>query len=556
MLNELVVEHLGPIEGAEIALERGSSALTGETGAGKTLLVTAVALLLGGRADRSVVREGSEAARIEGRFVLLPEHAAAQLLVRRELVDTADEIEVVISRTVTATGSKARINGRLVSAATLGEIGGLLVEIIGQHEHHELAKPRFQRDLLDRFAGAVDLADRVAESNRILVRAKNRLDELRSGERERARQLDVLRFEVSEIEAAEIRDGEGAELGAEADRLDHAATIAAAVGAAVERLRGDGGAEEEVSQARTELGSAAAHDPAVADLAARVEALQYELTDIASELSRVVPEPDPGRLESVRERLALIAGLRRKYGDTEAEILEYLDKARARAAELERDTNDVTALEAEVTSARDAALTTAADLSKKRKSAAPKLVKEVEQLLAELAMPDATVEVALGSADLYEGGLETVQLLIATGPGETPKPITKIASGGELSRIGLALHLLTSEHVDRSFIFDEVDAGVGGEAARAVGEAIARLARSGPPQVLVVTHLPQVAAFADRQFRVRRVDGARRTVAVEAVEDTERVEELSRMLAGLPESSRAREHAQELLELAGTKAKT
>jgi DNA repair protein RecN (Recombination protein N) len=286
-------------------------------------------------------------------------------------------------------------------------------------------------------------------------------------------------------------------------------------------------------------------------LVARLEAAEYELSDVASELARLVPDPDPAALESVRDRLGLLARLRRKFGDTEGDVLAYLEKASARARALENDTQDITTLEAEVADIENTARERASELSKARASAAPKLATEAEGLLGELAMPGVAFEVTLVPADLYEGGLENVQFLIATGSGEKPKPVSKIASGGELSRIGLTLHLLTSGSAAPTLIFDEIDAGVGGAAARAVGAALARLSRSGDAQVLVVTHLPQVAAFADRQFRVTRVEGERRGVVVEAVEGDDRIEELSRMLAGLPESERAREHAQELLEMAG-----
>jgi DNA repair protein RecN (Recombination protein N) len=281
-----------------------------------------------------------------------------------------------------------------------------------------------------------------------------------------------------------------------------------------------------------------------------VEAVGYEISDIAGELAKVSPEADPGALEGIRDRLGLLARLRRKYGDTEGEVLDYLATATQRAATLDDDTRGIGTLEAEVADLKNVALSKAAELSARRSSAAARLAGEAEMLLGELAMPGAKLEIGLTETDLYEGGLESVQLLIATGSGEKPKPLSKIASGGELSRIGLALHLLTSTTDAPTMIFDEIDAGVGGEAARAVGAALARLARTTAAQVLVVTHLPQVAAFADWQFRVRRVDGDRRGVSVEAVAGDERVEELSRMLAGLPESERAREHAQELLELA------
>ncbi len=256
-------------------------------------------------------------------------------------------------------------------------------------------------------------------------------------------------------------------------------------------------------------------------------------------------------MDAVRGRLAEISRLRRKYGEDEQAVVDYLERSRARADELETKTGSVGELGARATALRATASAKAQELTVVRKEAATKLKGEVEALLHDLAMPGATFEVTVERTDLYEGGNDAVVFEVATGPGEKPRPMTKVASGGELSRIALALHLLARSGPTATMIFDEVDAGVGGTAARSVGEALARLGRGGS-QVLVVTHLPQVAAFADSHYRVRRHDGAQRDVTVERVEGRDRVEELSRMLAGLPESDRAREHAQELLDLAAT----
>ena len=553
MLSELVVENLGPIASAEIVLQAGSSALTGETGAGKTLLVTAVTLLAGGRADRGIVRDGATEARVEGRFVVPGDHPAVALLEARELVDApGEDVEVVVTRTVSATSSRARINGRLVPIAALSEIGPALVEIAGQHEHHRLASPRAQRETLDVFSGpeCASLAAEVAARVRELARTERALEELRAGERERARELDILRFEIAEIEAAGIRIGETAELSSEAMRLENAEALGGGLLSAVEELSGEGGADERLSRALRGLEAVAEKDGSLRPFIDRLANASEEMRDVAAELSTRVQEPDPAALESLRDRLGEIARLRRKFGDDEAQIIDYLERSKARAEELGEQTGSIDELERKAATLRAAATKDATTLSALRKKGAAKLQKRVEALLADLAMPGARFLVAIEDTDLYEGGLDAVTFEVATGPGEKPRPITKVASGGELSRIALALHLLARSPVAQTMIFDEVDAGVGGAAARAVGESLAKLGRDGS-QVLVVTHLPQVAAFADSHYRVQRRDAGRRDVVIEHVQADRRVEELSRMLAGLPESERAREHAQELLDLAG-----
>lgn len=552
MLSELVVENLGPIAGADIVLRPGSSALTGETGAGKTLLVTAVTLLAGGRADRGIVRDDAAEARVEGRFVIPARHPAVSLLESRDLLEEArDPVEVVITRTISASGSRARVNGRLVPVAVLAELGPALVEIAGQHEHHRLSSPRAQREILDVFSGAptVDLASEISSDVRELARLERELDDLRSGERERTRELDVLGFEIDEIEEAGIRVGEFSELTAEATRLEHAEDLSAALLAAVEDVNGDRGAVEHTASAFAHLQRIAEKDPSLAPFIERLAAASEELRDVGLELSGRVQEPDPGALAVIRDRLGELARLLRKYGDDEQQILDYLARSTARAEDLSSQTNSIGDLETAVVRLRSDASEKAAGLSRARKKAAGSLEKEIAALLGELAMPGSRFVVRMEDTELYEGGTDAVVFEVATGPGEKTRPLTKVASGGELSRIALALHLVATGSTAQTMIFDEVDAGVGGAAARAVGEALARLGRDGA-QVLVVTHLPQVAAFADSHYRVQRHDAETRDVTVERVEAADRVEELSRMLAGLPESERAREHAQELLDLA------
>jgi DNA repair protein RecN (Recombination protein N) len=557
MLQDLVVEGLGVIGRAEIAFGPGSTALTGETGAGKTLLVAALGLLTGGRADRGLVRTGAPEARVEGRWTLTRDHPAVAALVEAGVLDEPldDEVEVVLTRSIAADGrgGKARVNTRVVPVATLAEVGRHLVEIAGQHEHQRLSQPGWQRGLLDAFAGpeAVALAETVAAEVRAAGAAARRLAEASENERARERTADLLRYEISEIDAAGLRPGEVEELEAEASRLENAGALAEGIAEAGALLRGEGGATEALSAARRVLERLAVHDPGLGGLAARVESITYEVADAGEEVAARDVAPDPDALDATRSRLQTIRSLARKYGDDEESILEYREGAARRLAELEDADATIARLRDEVDRRRATAAEAATRLGELRRAAAPRLEERVGALLATLAMEGATFGVALRPADLYEGGAETVELLVSANPGEVPRPVSKVASGGELSRISLALHLLTSAGSPTTTVFDEVDAGVGGEAAQSIGRALARLARTTGSQVLVVTHLPQVAAFADHQIVVsKEADTARADAHVAAVAGDARLEEQSRMLAGMRHSARARDHARELLDLA------
>jgi DNA repair protein RecN (Recombination protein N) len=555
MLNELVVEGLGVIDRAELTLERGCCALTGETGAGKTLLVAALSLLLGGRSERAMVREGAGTARVEARFTVPPGHPAAALLAAHGVIEPPHgEAELVIARAVEANGKagKARINGRMVTVGLLEEVGSAFAEIASQHAHRQLASAAAGRRILDSFAGeeAVGLADEVATAVRLAARARRRAEGLEAGARDRARELDRLRYEAAEIEGAAPSAGETERLTADARRLENAEALAVGLGAASSALHGEGGADELISRAAADLKRLAEIDPELAVPARRLEAAGIEVADVAGELAERVAGPDPEALEETRNRLALLARLKRKYGGDEGAVLEYLVRARARAAEIEAMDADIGTAEVEAARLEQEATDLAARLSDLRRAAAPGLERAAEELLAELALPGARVRVAVEPRALYEGGGESVDLLVAANPGETPRPVSKTVSGGELSRISLALHMLTASQAVETMVFDEVDAGIGGESAHSVGRTLARLSETSGAQVLVVTHLPQVAAHAASQYRVvKSVSGNRVTAYVEKVDGDERVAELSRMLAGLPASERAREHAQELLDL-------
>jgi DNA repair protein RecN (Recombination protein N) len=557
MLTELVVEGVGVIERAELGFERGSSALTGETGAGKTLVVAALGLLLGGRADRGLVRAGAERARVEGRFLLPSENPAVRRLGAEGVIESVDHgpVELVVARAVAADGSggRARINGRLVTRGLVAEIAPALVEIAGQHEHQRIGAPGWQRATLERFAGseAIARAKEVAEAVREWRAAERALAALAAAERDRHRELDVLRWQIDEIDKARVVPGEHERLVQEIVRLEQAEAIAEGLAEADRNLRAEQGAAELIASAESALLGVADADRELRPLADRLESARLELEDVAQELRAREVTADPAALGGAHDRIAVLAGLRRKYGDDEAEVVAYLDRARERAAELERAAEDASGLERRRDELGAAAERAAGELSGLRAQAAPRLSAAVEARLADLALEGARFEVHLEATDLGEHGREAVEFRVAANPGEPPQSLKRIASGGELSRISLALHLAARAELAATMVFDEVDAGVGGAAAQAVGRSLAELARSAGAQVVVVTHLPQVAAFADAHYRVlKSEDRGRSTATVARVDGGARIQELSRMMAGLPESERAREHAQELLELA------
>ena len=563
MLRELVVEGLGVIERAETHLDNGSIALTGETGAGKTLVVAALGLLLGGRADRSLIRTGMTEGRVEGLFALRPDHPVVRKLIDHGVLEPSEpqqqEVEILISRSISArsSSSKARINGRLVTATLLGELSGVLVEIAGQHEHQRLGSPAYQRELLDSFAGeeAVTLAERLKGAFREWSDLERRLEDLKAGERTRLRELDALQAEIAQIESVAPKSGEQASLQEEAGRLQFAATIASGIDEALEVLRGDGGIEESIGAVEQIVTGLTEHDHEMSVLARRLEAARYELADVADELRARTVVPDPEALDEVRSRLDALAKLQRRYGDTEEDVLAHLTECHRRVNDIEAASSNADALEAASVAVRSDVEALAQELSRARAAAVPQLQDELRRRMSSLALPDAIFTVALEEHEVRASGREDVTFLLAANPGEEARPLAKVASGGELSRLALALHLAVSGRTAAvpTMIFDEIDAGVGGAAARAVGRALADLARYGNCQVIVVTHLPQVAAFADVHLKVvKSVERGSTRALVSAVEGEERVLELSRMLAGLPGSELAQEHAKELLDLAAS----
>ncbi|MCX4630646.1 DNA repair protein RecN [Streptomyces sp. NBC_01443] len=566
------IRSLGVIDDAVVELSPGFTAVTGETGAGKTMVVTSLGLLLGGRADPALVRIGAKAAVVEGRIVLRPGAPAA---VRAE--EAGAELEdgtLLISRTVSAEGrSRAHVGGRSVPVGLLGELADDLVAVHGQTDQQGLLRPARQRQALDRYAGdavAVPLEKYGAAYRRLRAVAVE-LDEITTRARERAQEADLLRFGLEEIAAVEPLVGEDVELAAEAERLGHAESLASAAQIAHAALAGNVedpegvDANTLVAGAHRALDAVRSHDAALGALAERIGELGILLADVAGELAGYADDldADPLRLAAVEERRAALTQLTRKYGDSIDSVLEWAERGSARLLELDGDDERITELTAERDGLRAELSLLAQALTDARVEAAMRFASAVTEELASLAMPHARVTIDIRQVEDPEGvevdgrpvaygpsGTDEVELLLAPHPGAQPRPIAKGASGGELSRVMLAVEVVFagSDPVP-TYLFDEVDAGVGGKAAVEVGRRLAKLAKSA--QVVVVTHLPQVAAFADRQLLVEKTnDGSVTRSGVKVLEGEDRVRELSRMLAGHEDSVSARAHAEELLAAA------
>jgi DNA repair protein RecN (Recombination protein N) len=565
MLEEVRITGLGVIDDAVLELSPGFTALTGETGAGKTMVVTGLGLLFGGRADPARVRPGADKAIVEGRLRVDPSGRVA-----RQVEDAGgdlDEDAIVLSRSVSAEGrSRAYAGGRSVPVSLLQYLADDLVAVHGQADQQQLLKPGRQRESLDRYAGeplAVVLGDyqRAFNAHRE-VHAE--LSELRSAAAARQAEADALRRGLEEIEKLEPVAGEDDTLRAEEERLANADTLHAAAVAAHEALLGDPGlsavesadAVTLLGRARQSLDGVRAFDTALAALSDRLSEAAYLVSDVATELASYAEsvDSDPARLAMVQERRAALGRLVRAYGGTEgsvAAVIEWGKLSAARLAELDSDDDTIAALAAREEDLAAQVTSLAAQLSALREEAGARFAVDVSAELTALAMPHAAISVVVSSLDSPgPHGADDVEIRLAPHPGAPALPLNKGASGGELSRVMLAIEVVfAGADPVPTFVFDEVDAGVGGKAAVEIGRRLARLARLA--QVIVVTHLPQVAAFADNHLVVAKAsDGRITSSGVLRLSREERVRELSRMLAGLENSEFGQAHAAELLDLA------
>ncbi len=524
MLLELSVQNLGVIESSSLILGPGVTVLTGETGAGKTMVVQAIQLLTGGKADPSMVRNGAEEATIEGRF------------------QTPDGGEVILRRQIPAKGrSREYLDGALAGMPQLTEVGLTLVDLHGQHQHQSLLQQKVQRSALDQY-GKIDLGplnDARFNERRLLAA----IEELGGDARSRAHEIDLLKFQIEELEQAKLDNpAELDELGKLEELLADASAHIEYGSQARESISGDGGLIDSLGKIIASLTDRTPYK----EVTNRLRGVQAEVTDIA-ELARALIdsiEDDPQRLADVRGRRQLLIDLQRKYGDSISDVIDYWSKASERLEKLQSHEANAAELEASLVQAREQVVTSSQAVATARRTAAPSFADEVSRYLPELALENAALSVEVRG----EGPADDVEIMFRANSGSKWHGLSKVASGGELARVMLALRLVLTSGPP-SLVFDEVDAGIGGSAALAVGKALGRL--GGTHQVLVVTHLPQVAAFGDRHLVVdKNDDGSTVVSTVAEVEGDDRVRELARMLAGQPDSASGNEHATELLERA------
>lgn len=585
MLEEIRIRGLGVIEDAGLELDPGFTVVTGETGAGKTMVVSGLSLLLGGRADAGLVRPGVNRAVVEGRIRVDPASRVAKRAA--EAGAELDDDTLIVMRTVSRDGrSRAYAGGTGVPAGLLAELAEELVAIHGQSDQIRLLRPARQREILDRYAGPAVGEPLAAYRERYarLGQVDAELTDLVARARERAQEADLLRFGLNEVTAADPQPGEDDALAAEEARLAHADALRGAAEEAHAALVGsdDPAAEPidalaQVARARKVLDAAGVHDPELAGVSERLAEAAAILADAGADLASyaVNVDTDPARLRVVGERRAVLSNLTRKYGDTIDDVLAWAKQAAERLATLDGSDDRIAALRAERERLLGDLAELAGRISAARADAAARLGREVTAELAALAMPHAVLTAAVtqteqradastsstdvGATGLQVGGrslafgpygVDEVEWLLSPHPGAPARPIHRGASGGELSRVMLAVEVaFAGSDGIPTFVFDEVDAGVGGRAAVEIGRRLAQLARSA--QVVVVTHLPQVAAFADRHYVVRKSsDGSVTRSGLVRLDDAGRVEELARMLAGLDDSASARAHAEELLATA------
>jgi DNA repair protein RecN (Recombination protein N) len=563
MLRELAVQNLALIEDVRVELHPGFCAWTGETGAGKSLLLGALGLLLGERGSAELIRTGAEELRVTGRFELTRpgQRDAAQEILQTSL----GEDDLILTRRLSRSGrSSALVNDLPVAVATLRRIGEMLVDIHGQRENYSLLQPAYQLELLDAFGRLTDLGRKYAACADRVRELRRTYRELTDARQTRQRELSLVRFEREDLDNARLSPGELPKLLKERETLVHAQSLAQFTGTVAARLSDDDGAVVEVlGRLVKEANRWAALDPKLQDVATRLEALRPEVEDLAEtcrDLSERF-EADPDRLEEVEQRIGFLKKLQARYGKTPDELIAYRATLDAREAELQKQEDDLSSLADELASAFAQLKEAAAVLSKHRARVARKLAADAQKHLTDLGMPKAKLDAVLEqvaldsdplSGDVPAAGIDQMELMLTANPGEPARPLRKVASGGELSRTMLALKTVLAAHdpVRTLVVFDEIDANVGGRLGDVLGEKLAALGRSH--QVICVTHLPQVASYAAYQWTIRKTSTAKRTATTITPLRTadERVEELALMLRGESRSETTRKEAAEMLRSA------
>jgi len=550
MLRELRLKNFAVVESVTVSFASGLNVLTGETGAGKSILIDAIVLVRGGRAQSDVIRAEAESATVEAVFAV--GHVASARAVLEEAGLTAEDDEIVVRREIARSGRhRAFVNDSPVTVALLERLGDVLLEVHGQHEHQRLLEPARQLELVDRFADADEAVARVGALYAKYRAACEDAERTRLADRDRAQREDLLRFQVSELDAARLRAGEDEELRAEARRLQHAERFLTGLTEAAALLQdAPQSAGERLARAAKIVHDLGRLDAAFAAPAEALEAARVQIDEALDAIRRLRDgvSAEPGRLDAVHERLDALTRLKRKYGDSEAIMLEFRAEAARELERLERHEELLAAQERVLGELSGELAAAAAALSERRRAAATKLAAQVQKALRGLGMERAEFEVALEPlSEPGPRGLDRAELRLSTNPGEEVKALARVASGGELSRTMLALKSVLAR-ADRMpiLIFDEVDAGIGGRVASVVAQTLA--AASDGRQVLCVTHLAPIAAVADQHLHVTKSIRAGRTrVTVEPLGADARVEEVARMLGGATTTAAARQHARDLL---------
>jgi len=556
MLIRLAVRDFAIIEAIELELHPGLTVLTGETGAGKSILVDALQLLAGGRSGPEMIRHGAERAEIAATFDLGKAPPGLTRWLEEQSIAGSDEL--VVRRVLSADGrSRAYLNGQSVPVLLLREVGSILIDIHGQHEFQSLTRAAAQRELLDEYGRLEPLVGQVGIAYRVWREMLERTLELESRARDREAKLDLLKYQVGELQALRLEEGEVARLTEERARLMNRGRLAEAAQAALEALyqSEDGNAHAGVSRALQSLRAVSAIDPKLAPVVTLAEDAAVQIREAARELERYGEslDIDTQRQHDVERRLAAIEELARKNRVTPLELLPRAAQLTAELEGLERAEVDLAVLRKELAAALEAYSEQAQALSAKRNAAAAALARDVTKRMQTLGMSGGRLEDDVAqsrTAEPAQHGLDDVELRVSTNPGQPPRALAKVASGGELSRLSLAVQVATSARDTRCMVFDEVDSGIGGAVAEIVGRELRALGERG--QVLCVTHLPQVASQGHHHLRVTKLtDGKTTRTSLTGLADQDRIEELARMLGGVDVTSKAREHAREMLQVAG-----
>ena len=552
MLTRLKIANIALIDKSDIVFDAGFSVLTGETGAGKSILIESVGFVLGERASRENIRTGADRAAVEATF-LLDQSSPARTFLEAHQLDNGDEL--VLYRELSTSGRNVcRVNGTLVNTAELKELGDLLVDLHGQHAHQSLLNVETHLGLIDAYAKSNGdrLKDRVEEARQSALKIAHDLHVLKSNLRERERRIDTIRYQIKEIDAVAPVDGEEEQLEADRSKMRNAETIVEGLNAAYEALFSESGALSSLTEARDALNRIGEYDPAYRAMSERTDDAYYAIEDVAYELrdGREAFRFDPEFLEQTESRLAALMNLKRKYGTTLSEVIEYRDRLEAELNVLTDGDNQVDALEAAYADAVNTFGKLAKMLSDRRKEAARVLCKEAVGQLNDMGMQSAKLEAAfteLSVDQLSETGIDAVEFLLSANRGEPLKPLTKVASGGEMSRIMLAMKAALSD-ADRieTLVFDEIDTGISGMVANTVARKMRALGEKH--QVLCVTHLPQIAAYADAQYVAYKYSDAQKTHSItRRLTESERPKELARIMGGEETDKSAMEHAKTLL---------